>query len=414
MIHHSGVIGGRAHHRELVAECDRLITFAQGSAHPAGGFAWLDDCGRHLRDRSVQTWITCRMTHVFALGHLLGRPGCADLADHGVSALNGLLRDADHGGWYAASGTEGPTVTDKRAYEHAFVVLAAGSAAAAGRPGAETLLGEALDVVDQRFWDEDDGLVVDVWDRAWERLEPYRGVNANMHTVEAFIAAADITGDEVWRERSLRVVEQVVHGWARHRNWMLPEHFDEAWHPLLDYNQDDPGHPFRPYGVTIGHLFEWARLALHVRAALRDAAPGWLLDDARQLFAAAVRHGWSVDGGDGFVYTVDYDGTPVVRDRMHWVVAEALAAAAALHHATGDSAYDSAYRTWWGHARQWFIDLKHGSWHHQLDPAGRPASTVWSGKPDVYHALQAVLIPRLPLTPALAPALTRPDHEASV
>jgi hypothetical protein len=30
---------------------------------------------------------------------------------------------------------------------------------------------------------------------------------------------------------------------------------------------------------------------------------------------------------------------------------------------------------------------------------------VWTGKPDTYHALQATLIPRLPLTPTLAAAL---------
>ncbi len=30
---------------------------------------------------------------------------------------------------------------------------------------------------------------------------------------------------------------------------------------------------------------------------------------------------------------------------------------------------------------------------------------TWNGKPDTYHAFQATLIPRLPLTPALAPAL---------
>ena len=30
---------------------------------------------------------------------------------------------------------------------------------------------------------------------------------------------------------------------------------------------------------------------------------------------------------------------------------------------------------------------------------------AWSGKPDVYHSLQATLIPRLPVTPSLAGAL---------
>ena len=289
--------------------------------------------------------------------------------DHGVAALQGQLRDGDDGGWFAAADPSGPTLDDKRAYEHAFVVLAASSAAAAGHPAGEDVLAEALDVVENRFWREDDGLVVDVWDRSWQHLEDYRGVNANMHTVEAFLAAADVTGQDVWRQRALRIVERVVHGWAKQNDWLLPEHFDTSWTPLLQYNRDEPAHPFRPYGVTIGHLFEWARLALHVSAALGDSAPGWLLADARDMFHAAVRLGWAVDGAEGFVYTVDWDGTPVVRDRLHWVVTEAIAAAAALHHATGERPLPTPTSSGGTTPSGMFVDRDHGSWHHELDHA---------------------------------------------
>ncbi|MDQ2781543.1 MAG: AGE family epimerase/isomerase, partial [Actinomycetota bacterium] len=37
----------------------------------------------------------------------------------------------------------------------------------------------------------------------------------------------------------------------------------------------------------------------------------------------------------------------------------------------------------------------HGSWHHELDEQNHPSSNVWEGKPDVYHAYQAMLLPRL-------------------
>ena len=53
------------------------------------------------------------MTHVFALGHLLGRPGCGPLVDHGVQALQGRLRDLAHGGWFAAVGEDGVTDSGK-------------------------------------------------------------------------------------------------------------------------------------------------------------------------------------------------------------------------------------------------------------------------------------------------------------
>jgi mannose/cellobiose epimerase-like protein (N-acyl-D-glucosamine 2-epimerase family) len=345
------------------------------------------------------------MTHVYALGHLMGRPDCAPLADHGVRALQGRLRDKVHGGWYAEVGADGPVVTDKTAYEHAFVVLAGASAHAAGRPGGAELLDDALAVLLEHFWDDEHRMVVEQWDESFTTLDGYRGVNANMHTVEALLSAADVLDDPSLRERALHITTRVVHQLAVGASWRIPEHLDETWTPQWDYNVDEPAHPFRPYGATIGHWIEWARLALHLRASLGDGAPEWLLGDAESLFDAAVREGWAVDGTDGFVYTVDWNGRPVVRERMHWVAAEATALAAVLHRATGDASYDGWYQVWWEHIDACFRDTEHGSWRHELTTDNRPSSTTWEGKPDTYHAFQATLIPRLPLAPTLAEAL---------
>jgi sulfoquinovose isomerase len=394
-----------AHSRWLEAEGDRLLEFGRASRHPDGGFAWLDDQGRPDLDRPVELWVSTRMTHVYALGHLMGRPGCGSLVDHGVEALLGRLRDHTHDGWYAKVGADGPTTTDKTAYEHAFVVLAGSSAAAAGRPGGDELLRAGVDVLLEHFWDDQAGMVVEQWDESWSALDGYRGVNANMHTVEALLAAADVLGDPTLRDRALRITTRVVHHLAAGNSWRIPEHFDDRWTPVLDYNVDQPAHPFRPYGATIGHWLEWSRLALHLHAGLGDTAPAWLLDDARSLFAAAVEEGWAVDGPDGFVYTVDWEGAPVVRERLHWVAAEGVAAAAALHAVTGEESYAGWYATWWDHVADRFRDEAGGSWRHELSPENAPSSATWEGKPDVYHAFQATLVPRLPLAPTLAVAL---------
>jgi sulfoquinovose isomerase len=394
-----------AHHRWLEAEGDRLLSFSRASRHPAGGFAWLSSDGTPDLDRPVELWITCRMTHVFALGQLMGRPGCAPLVDHGIAALRGRFHDPSHSGWYAGLAADGPTTRAKTAYEHAFVVLASASASCADRPGAAVLLDDALDVLLNRFWDDEHGMVVEEWDESFTTLDGYRGVNANMHTVEALLAAADVTGDRGLLDRALRIVTRVVHELAPAHEWRIPEHFDSSWKPLLSYNIDTPAHPFRPYGATVGHWLEWARLALHLRAALGSSAPSWLLTDAIALFEAAVNEGWAVDGADGFVYTVDWSGKPVVRERMHWVAAEATATAAALHKATGEPSYADWYELWWDHIADVFIDRRLGSWRHELDASNRPSGVVWNGKPDTYHAFQATLLPRLPLAPTLATAL---------
>ena len=38
-------------------------------------------------------------------------------------------------------------------------------------------------------------------------------------------------------------------------------------------------------------------------------------------------------------------------------------------------------------------DHVNGSWFHQLDRNNNVIGTVWPGKSDIYHALQATLIP---------------------
>jgi mannose/cellobiose epimerase-like protein (N-acyl-D-glucosamine 2-epimerase family) len=389
----------------LDEEGGRLLEFASGARSEPGGFAWLDEEGRPQLDRPVETWITARMTHVFALAHLRGIPGAGPLAEHGLAALGGPIRDAENGGWYSSLTPEGrPHETRKAAYVHAFVVLAAASGAAAELKGAVELLQDALSVVDRRFWSEAEGRSLESWDAAWKEPEAYRGANSNMHMVEAFLAAADVTGDERWRGRALSMAERLIHGAARENGWRLPEHFDARWRPMLEYNADAREDPFRPYGSTIGHWLEWSRLLLQLEASL-SAPPAWLFEDASTLFDSAVRVGWAVDGAEGFVYTVDWNDRPVVRQRMHWVLAEAIAAAAAFRRRAGQPVYEEWYRAWWDHAAACFIDRRRGSWQHELGPDQRPAELVWSGKPDVYHAYQATLLPQLPLAPALAVAL---------
>ena len=400
-------LGSPAHARWLETEVDRLLAFGRAAAVP-NGFGWLDDTGTVRQDLPTQLWVTSRMTHVYALATLLGRPGAAGLVDHGLEALNGPFRDREYGGWFPAIGASGPVDANKTGYPHCFLILGAASATAAGRPGARALLDDALGVCEQHFWDESVGMVREAWDRTFTTSEPYRGGNVNMHSVEAYLAVADVTGNRVWLDRAVRIAERMIHGFARQNSYRVIEHFDPDWRPLPEYNIDQPAHRFRAYGATPGHWIEWARLLLHAQASLGtrgEAAPSWMIPDAEALFAAALRDAWCADGASGFVYTVGWDGKPVVRERIRWVIAEAIAAAAALFRATGDRQYATWYQTFWDYAAENFIDYVGGSWWQELDPYNKVSSSVWDGKPDLYHLMHALLVPRLPLTPALAPAL---------
>lgn len=393
------------HQAWLAEQLRRQLHFARDFPHPLGGSAYLDSAGQPDLRQPVHTFITARMAHAYSVGHLAGIPGCLPLATQAIEGLQGPLRDRDHGGWYASVGPGEKVDDSKVAYAHAFVVFAAASATAAGVSGAKDLLDEALEILQDRFWEEGPGMHADASNRDFTERSVYRGVNANMHSVEALLSAADVTGDTCWRERALGITTNVLQ-WASEHQWRIPEHFDTQWNPMLEHHRDQPDHPFEPYGATVGHGLEWARLAVHVHSALGEMAPASLVTGAQSLFARAVVDGWNVDGNEGFVYTTDWSGRPIVPQRMHWVLAEAISAAAALSAATGEHRYEKWYRTWWDYAARYLI-AEDGSWQHELDPQNRPADTVWPGRPDLYHSLHAVILGRLPLAPTAASALAK-------
>jgi mannose/cellobiose epimerase-like protein (N-acyl-D-glucosamine 2-epimerase family) len=117
---------------------------------------------------------------------------------------------------------------------------------------------------------------------------------------------------------------------------------------------------------------------------------GQLLAAARGLFDGAVADAWDEERM-GFDYTVDWAGRPVITARLHWPLAEAIGAAHSLHAVTGEVGYATWYRRFWRLADRAYVDHRRGGWHHELTPDGRVSATIWPGKPDLYHALQATL-----------------------
>ena len=373
-----------------------LLNFGHQFPSPGGSSYYLGDDGTPWKDRNRETWITSRMVHVYCLGLFLGHPGSGELADAGLKGLRGELHDTEHGGWYAGLTADGNIMPTKQCSAHAFVILAASSALLAGRPGAKELLDEALALYDLRFWNEEEGLSCDTWNTGFTVLDDYRGLNANMHTVEAFLAAADVTGDEKYRVRAGRIIDHVS-GWAKQNQWRIPEHFTKDWIPDLECNREKPDDPFKPYGATPGHGIEWARLI--VQWALSTwggpgGEAGRYLTIAENLYNRAVQDAWKADGAPGIVYTTDWDGKPVVHDRMHWTLAEAINTSSVLYHVTGKKQYAENYAEFMQYLDETVIDHVNGSWFHQLDRENRVIGTVWPGKSDLYHALQAMLIPR--------------------
>ncbi len=380
---------------------EQLLQWAARSQTP-DGFGWLLDDGSVDTGRPAELWISTRMTHVFALATAGGDPRWGHLLEHGLHTLDSTFADRTNGGWLPAAAHDGAGWS-KRLYDHAFVLLAASSLLGVGIAGARATFDSALDVVDRRFWEDGPGAARDALSADWLATEPYRGANANMHLVEALLAAGEVSNDRRCFAWALRISERIIGAGATAYDWRVPEHYDPDWEVLPEFNHDRPRDPFRPYAVTPGHGLEWARLLLQLEAGLGVAAPTWLAPAAAGLADRAFADGWSAPGG--IAYTTDWAGKPVVTDRFHWVMCEAIAAAHTLALRTGEPRWAVRRDQCLTHTLAHHV-APDGSWHHELDAVSlAPTHRTWSGRPDVYHAYQALLLPRLGLSPSVLGAV---------
>ncbi len=396
----------------LRALAEELLAFAVRFPSPEGCAYYLKDDGAPWVEKNLDNYETCRMVHSYCIGKFLGFPGSDTLIDAGLKGLSGAMRDHVHGGWHNSLLPDGTPVPGKLAYSHAFVILAASSAILAGKEEAKKLLQDALECFDAKFWNEEEGLSRDTWNTDFTVLDDYRGINSNMHTVEAFLAAADVTGNETLRMRAGRIIDHVL-VWAENNSWRIPEHYTRDWIPDLECNADKPDDQFKPYGATPGHGIEWARLiaewALSTWPGLSEQS-GKYICAAENLFLRAVKDGWNADGAPGIVYTTDWEGKPVVHDRMQWTLAEGINTAAVLYRITGKAEYASLYADFLQYLEETVRDHENGNWIHQLDRNNRKLETVWPGKPDIYHALQSMLIPYCTPELSVASAIARGRH----
>ncbi len=382
----------KAYLQEMVTE---LLQFAVRFPSPEGCAYYLKDDGTPWPEKTLDNYETCRMVHCYSIGKLLGFPGSDALIDAGLKGLFGAMHDSVHGGWYNSLNPDHSPLPGKLCYSHAFVILAASSAMAAGHAEARQLLADAIACFDDHFWDEDAGLTYDTYNTAFTVCDEYRGINANMHSVEALLAAADVTGNETYRVRAGRIIERVI-GWAAANGWRIPEHFTKDWQPDLEFNSDKRDDRFKPYGATPGHGLEWARLITQWALSTYPGEPAryeWYVAVAEELFLRAVADGWYADGAPGIVYTTDWEGKPIVHDRMQWTLAEGINTAAVLYRVTGKEIYADRYAEFLQYLDETVHDRENGNWIHQLDLHNRKLETVWPGKPDIYHGLQSMLIP---------------------
>ncbi|UYN99769.1 MAG: AGE family epimerase/isomerase [Devosia sp.] len=405
----AGTWQSRPFHRQyLMRQANQLFDFFEGaSINPKGGFFELSDEGAPLSpDNAIrQIHVTTRMIHCAVVGSLLGRPGSNEIIDHGMRYLWEKHRDARNGGYVWSLDDHGYQDDSKQAYGHAFVLLAGSSAKLVGHPLADQVIADVTEVIETRFWDDKVGAVREEFSNSWGEISTYRGQNSNMHLTEALMAAYEATGKSAYLKKASRIADLIINRNAARLDYRVAEHFHEDWSLDKDYLGSEM---FRPSGTTPGHALEWSRLLFQLFVLSRKEH-AWMTESARGLFRNAIDLGWDKAHG-GFFYTLDWNNQPIMREKLWWPVAEAIGAAAFIGFHDNNPYFQHWYRTLWDFAENHVIDHARGGWLSELTEDLTPTSRLFSGKPDIYHALQACLIPLYPATGSLTKAIIEADH----
>jgi mannose/cellobiose epimerase-like protein (N-acyl-D-glucosamine 2-epimerase family) len=382
----------RAHARSILAFYDGRCL------DPAGGFFHFykdDGTVYDTRTRHLVSSARFVVTHAWAAQRFADDERAATWrahAAHGLRFIDEAHRD-DQGrlAWLLSFDNGRREVLDgtQRCYGYAFVLLAFATALSAGIPEAAAGVAATFEVLERRFWEPAHGLYANEADERWQ-LAPYRGQNANMHMVEALLAAHAATGEALYLARATTVAESITHRLAEAHGGLVWEHYTSDWAPDTEFHRGERGDVLRPWGIQPGHLAEWAKLLLALERAMpRLDSDNWMQHRARQLFAAAVEHGWDRTHG-GLIYTFGPDFAVDDHDKYFWVQAEAIGAAAALAERTVEGGYWDWYDRLWAYAWDHFVDHEHGAWFRQLDVTNHRIDDLKSPAPKTdYHTLGA-------------------------
>jgi N-acylglucosamine 2-epimerase (GlcNAc 2-epimerase) len=179
-----------------------------------------------------------------------GRAAVADWARHGLAHLEAFRLPSGLYAWTVNHGQiEDATVM---AYGQAFVLLAKAHAFSVGCATREDVA-DAFDRMNDAFFRSADRAYADEITPEGTLLD-YRGQNANMHMCEACLAAHEFTGDVRYLDRAEMLIERFAFDLAAQSGDLVWEHYHADWSVDWDYNKDNPGNIFKPWGFqsTLG------------------------------------------------------------------------------------------------------------------------------------------------------------------
>ena len=227
-----------------------------------------------------------------------------ELCNHGLEFIINKHRNiiTNHFSWQITN----EKVVDGRAmaYGYAFVILAGSFAFKIGIKEGKELAEEAWNFMNKYFWEEKYSAYADELSPDLKILNPYRGQNANMHTVEALIAAYEILKEKKYLDRANLIAQQFAVNLASQSQNQIWEHYDSSWKIDWEYNKDKPDDAYRPWGFQPGHQVEWSKLLLQLNV---HSPEDWKIERSIYLFEKGTTMSIDKEYG-GLVYVYSPDG----------------------------------------------------------------------------------------------------------
>lgn len=369
----------------LKQHVDHTLSFYTPVAlDPEGGFfhCFLDDGTVYERSHRHLVSAT-RFVFDWAMAyHHSGEVRYLEWTRHALAHLETFRLPSGLYGWTVENGQVQDATA--MAYGQAFVLLAHSHAFRVGASSREAVA-QAFDRMEAAFFEPQHGAYADEITPTGVLID-YRGQNANMHMCEACLAAFEFTGEPRYWDRAVQLMERFALELASQSQGLVWEHYRRDWSLDWDYNRDNPGNIFKPWGFQTGHQTEWAKLLLI--AHQHQPNPLWL-QRARELHDAAYRYGWDTVHG-GLVYGFDPDLRHCDTDKYFWVQAESFASAWRLWRATGAQKYLDQYQQTWDWSWRHMVDHQYGAWFRILAADGSKLENTKSpaGKVD-YHTMGA-------------------------
>jgi mannose/cellobiose epimerase-like protein (N-acyl-D-glucosamine 2-epimerase family) len=322
-----------------------------------------------------------------------GGPEHLAAAEHGYAFLRDQLWDDEFGGFVWSVDATGQIATrpHKHLYAQGFALYALTEFATASKKAeAAGLAAELFYLLEEKAHDATYGGYMEWFRRDWGpgpktgtyMSTPIDGklMNTHLHLLEPFTTYAELSGDDLVRERLIELILVQSNAVLRKELGACTDKYARDWTPLLD-----PAYARVSYGHDIENV--WLLIEACRAAGLPN---GPLTDLYRQLVDYALRYGFDHERG-GFYDAGNFAQPADAKAKVWWVQAEGLVALLYMYELTGELKYWQAFVATYDWIEGQQVDWRHGDWHASVAPSGVASGAKANAWKSPYHNGRAVL-----------------------